>query len=59
VTGPREPVFINTYQMKVTASSPVWAMGNWYQSDAYAIGEHDRAQLEFSTGLLQTRRTSR
>ena len=55
VTGPREPVFINTYQMKVTASSPVWAMGNWYQSDAYSIGEHDRAQLEFSTGLLQTR----
>jgi len=55
VTGPLEPVFINTYQMKVTASSPVWAMGNWYQSDAYSIGEHDRAQLEFSTGLLQTR----
>jgi len=55
VTGPTTPVFINTYQMKVTASSPVWAMGNWYQSDAYSIGEHDRAQLEFSTGLLQTR----
>ena len=55
VTGPALPVFINTYQMKVTASSPVWAMGNWYQSDAYSIGEHDRAQLEFSTGLLQTR----
>jgi amino acid transporter len=55
VTGPAMPVFINTYQMKVTASSPVWAMGNWYQSDAYSIGEHDRAQLEFSTGLLQTR----
>jgi amino acid transporter len=55
VTGPKLPVFINTYQMKVTASSPVWAMGNWYQSDAYSIGEHDRAQLEFSTGLLQTR----
>ena len=55
VTGPRVPVFINTYEMKVTASSPVWAMGNWYQSDAYAIGEHDRAQLEFATGLLQTR----
>ncbi len=55
VTGPLEPVFINTYQMKVTASSPVWAMGNWYQSDAYELGEHDRAQLEFSTGLLQTR----
>ena len=50
----RVPLFINTYQMKVTASSPVWAWGNWYQSDAYAITEHDRAQLEFSTGLLQT-----
>ncbi len=55
VTGPLEPTFINTYQMKVTSSSPVWAMGNWYQSDAFAIGEHDRAQLEFSTGLLHTR----
>jgi amino acid transporter len=55
VTGPLEPVFINTYQMKVTASSPVWAMGNWYQSDTYSIGEHDRVQLELSTGLLQTR----
>jgi len=54
VTGPQVPVFINTYEMKVTASAPVWAMGNWYQSDAYAIGEHDRASLEFSTGLLQT-----
>jgi hypothetical protein len=54
VTGPQLPVFINTYEMKVTASSPVWAMGNWYQSDAYAIGEHDRTSLEFSTGLLQT-----
>ncbi len=55
VTGPAEPLFINTYQMKVTASAPVWAMGNWYQSDAYAIGEHDRAQLAFSTALLGTR----
>jgi len=54
-TAPNVLTFINTYQMKVTASSPVWAMGNWYQSDAYAIGEHDRAQLEFSTGLLHTR----
>ncbi len=53
-TGPSVPAFINTYQMKVTASSPVWAWGNWYQSDAYSIGEHDRSQLEFSTGLLQT-----
>ena len=54
VTGPRLPLFINTYEMKVTASAPVWAMGNWYQSDAYSIGEHDRAALEFSAGLLQT-----
>ena len=52
----RAPVFINTYEMRVTASAPVWAMGDWYQSDAFAIGEHDRAQLEFSTGLLQTQR---
>ncbi|MDQ2663939.1 MAG: hypothetical protein M3Y18_07905 [Candidatus Eremiobacteraeota bacterium] len=54
VVGHRLPTFINTYQMKVTASAPVWAWGNWYQSDAYRIGEHDRAQLEFSTALLQT-----
>jgi len=54
-TAPNVLTFINTYQMKVTASSPVWAMGNWYQSDAFSIGEHDRAQLEFSTGLLHTR----
>ncbi|HEY0797630.1 MAG TPA: hypothetical protein VGD50_00695, partial [Candidatus Baltobacteraceae bacterium] len=54
VTGPAEPVFINTYDMKVTGSSPVWAMGNWYQSDTYSIGEHDRTQLELATGLLQT-----
>ena len=54
VTGPKMPVFINTYQMKVSASSPVWAWGNWYQSDARVIGEHDRSQLEFSSGLLQT-----
>ncbi len=52
--APGVPVFINTYDMKVTASAPVWAWGNWYQSDAYSIGEHDRAQLEFTTGLLQT-----
>lgn len=52
--APGIPVFINTYEMKVTASAPVWAWGNWYQSDAYSIGEHDRTQLEFATGLLQT-----
>ncbi len=55
IVGPQLPLFINTYEMKVTASSPVWAMGNWYQSDAFSIGEHDRGALEFSTGLLQTR----
>ncbi len=54
VAGPRVPLFINTYDMKVTASAPVWAWGNWYQSDTYSIGEHDRSQLEFSTGLIGT-----
>jgi amino acid transporter len=52
VTGPVVPAFINTYDMKVPASSPVWAMGNWYQSDAYAIGDHDRVELDFATGTL-------
>ncbi len=52
--APTIPFFINTYEMKVTASSPVWAMGNWYQSDARQIGEHDRTELGFATGLLQT-----
>jgi hypothetical protein len=52
--GPRVPLFINTYQMKVTASAPVWAWGNWYQSDAYRIGDHDLSELAFSFGLLQT-----
>lgn len=54
VVGDKLPLFINTYQMKVTAAAPVWAWGNWYQSNAYRIGEHDLAQLAFSTGLLQT-----
>ncbi len=54
VVGAGVPLFINTYELKVTPSSPVWAWGNWYQSDAYSIGEHDRSQLEFSTGLLAT-----
>jgi amino acid transporter len=54
VAGPSVPLFINTYEMKVTPSAPVWAMGNWYQSDALVIGEHDRSSLEFATGLLQT-----
>jgi hypothetical protein len=52
VTGPVVPTFINTYDMKVPASSPFWAMGNWYQSDAYTIGEHDRVELDFATGTL-------
>ena len=52
--GTRVPLFINTYQMKVTASAPVWAWGNWYQSDTYRIGDHDIAQIAFSFGLLQT-----
>jgi hypothetical protein len=54
VVGPRTPVFINTYDMKVPASSPVWAMGNWYQSDAERIGAHDRIELDFATALLTT-----
>jgi hypothetical protein len=52
--GEKVPLFINTFQMKVTASAPVWAWGNWYQSDAYRIGDHDLSQLTFSTSLLQT-----
>jgi hypothetical protein len=59
VYGASVPVFINTYEMKVTASTPVWAWGDWYQSDAYRIGEHDRKQLEFSTGLLGTQAPAR
>jgi amino acid transporter len=54
VAGPSVPTFINTYDMKVPASAPVWAMGNWYQSDAYAIGDHDRVELDFATATLTT-----
>ncbi len=54
VTGPAVPTFINTYDMKVPASSPFWAMSNWYQSDAYAIGDHDRVELDFATATLTT-----
>ncbi len=54
VTGPGLPAFINTWAMKVPASSPVWAMGNWYQSSSYEIGEHDRTELDFNTALLTT-----
>ena len=54
VTGTRIPLFVNTFEMKVPAASPAWAWGDWYQSDAYSIGAHDLAQLDFATGLLQT-----
>jgi amino acid transporter len=54
VTGPRVPLFINTYEMKVPSASPAWAWGNWYQSGSYRIGAHDLADLDFATGLLQT-----
>ena len=56
VVGPITPTFINTYEMRVPASSPVWTMGNWYQSDAYAIGEHDRLALDVATAMLRTNR---
>jgi amino acid transporter len=51
-TGTRVPLFINTYEMKETADSPAWAWGDWYQSDAYLIGQHDREQIDFSTAML-------
>jgi amino acid transporter len=54
VVGRNVPLFINTYEMKVPSASPAWAWGNWYQSDAYRIGEHDLSDLDFATGLLQT-----
>ena len=54
VAGTRVPLFLNTYEMKVPAASPAWAWGDWYQSDSYAIGAHDLAELDFATGLLQT-----
>lgn len=54
VAGTRVPLFVNTYQMKVPAAAPVWSWGDWYQSSAYEIGAHDLAELDFSTGLLQT-----
>ncbi len=54
VAGTKVPLFVNTYEMKVTAASPVWAWGNWYQSGSYRIGAHDLADLDFATGLLQT-----
>ncbi|MGH7737854.1 MAG: amino acid permease [Candidatus Tyrphobacter sp.] len=54
ITGSRVPIFVNTYEMKVTADSPAWAWGDWYQSSAYRIGAHDREQIDFSTDLLGT-----
>lgn len=54
VTGRRVPLFINTYEMKVPAASPAWAWGNWYQSNSYRLNDHDLADLDFATGLLQT-----
>jgi amino acid transporter len=52
--GTRVPLFINTFESKVTSQAPAWAWGDWYQSDAYQIGTHDLAQLDFATGMLQT-----
>jgi Glycosyl hydrolases family 35 len=54
VVGSSVPLFVNTFEMKVPAASPAWAWGNWYQSNAYAIGAHDLAELDFATGLLAT-----
>jgi amino acid transporter len=56
VVGTRVPLFINTYEMKVPSASPAWAWGNWYQSNSYRLTEHDLADLDFATGLLQTQR---
>jgi amino acid transporter len=54
VAGNAVPLFINTYEMKVPSAAPAWAWGNWYQGNAYSIGAHDLADLDFATGLLQT-----
>ena len=54
VVGSRTPAFVNTFETKAPAALPVWAMGNWYQSDANLIGEHDRAELAFATATLRT-----
>ncbi|HYL26627.1 MAG TPA: beta-galactosidase, partial [Candidatus Nitrosotalea sp.] len=56
VAGTRVPLFINTYEMKVPSASPAWAWGNWYQSNSYRLTQHDLADLDFATGLLQTQR---
>src|SRR5579883_428141 len=54
VAGTRVPLFVNTYEMKVPSASPAWAWGDWYQTNAFRIGTHDLADLDFATGLLQT-----
>jgi amino acid transporter len=54
VAGKRVPLFLNTYEMRVPSASPAWAWGNWYQSGSYRISEHDLADLDFATALLQT-----
>ena len=54
VVGKRVPLFVNTYEMRVPSASPAWAWGNWYQSGSYRISDHDLADLDFATGLLQT-----
>jgi len=54
IAGPKVPLFVNTYEMRVPSASPAWAWGNWYQSNAYLVGTHDLADLDFATGLLQT-----
>ncbi|HZV77057.1 MAG TPA: amino acid permease [Candidatus Babeliales bacterium] len=56
IAGRKVPVFVNTYEMRVPSASPAWAWGNWYQSNAYYLGDHDLADLDFATGLLQTQR---
>lgn len=54
IAGTRVPLFINTYQMRVPAASPAWAWGDWYLSGADRVSEHELADLDFSSGLLQT-----
>ena len=53
VAGPTIPTFINTYDMKVPSSAPVWAMGNWYGTAA-RLAEHDRTELAFTAATLTT-----
>src|SRR5580700_6102684 len=54
VVGGKVPLFVNTYEMKVPSESPAWAWGDWYQSGSYRLTQHDLADLDFATGLLQT-----